>query len=81
MLDLHCLSALDSVSRFFVTNIVIIHVRCTTPLECFVSACVCVRACVRACVCACVDFLKDCLSIQCHTYVDLLVKEEIRMSN
>ena len=35
------------------------------------------------CVCAraCVDFLKDCLSIQCHTYVDLLVKEEIRMSN
>ena len=39
-------SVLGNVARFFVTNIAIIRVRCTTPLECFVSACVCVHACV-----------------------------------
>ena len=85
MLDLHYLSALDSASRFFVANIAIIHVISTTSLECFVSACVsvcvCVSVCECVCVCVCTDFPKDCLSIQCHTHVDLLVKEEIRMSH
>ena len=51
MLYLH-FSVLDNASRFFVSNIAIIHVRCTTPLESFVLSCY--RVCVRVCVCVCV---------------------------